>query len=117
MARGIYEIKLKERFYPALSEADAVEMQFTHNGAAEESDVEVSLAVREDHTMQLFLLARTMYELDKFERDEIEVVVCALARKLGYCTDTEDIVVCVLNWVEATSEELTIHELEEWIIG
>ena len=117
MARGIYEVKLKERYYPALSAADAVEMQLVHNGVAEENDVEVSLVVKEEHTMQLFLLARTMYELEKFERDEIEVAVCALARKMGYFADTAEVVSCILNWVETTLEELTMHELEEWIIG
>lgn len=119
MARGIYEVKLKEHYFPALSAADAVEMR--NNGACDESlsdgEVEVTLLVKEEHTMQLFLLAKTMYDMEKFTCQEVEVVISALARELGYFSIAEDIADCVTLWVERVAEDMTIPELEEWIIG
>lgn len=119
MARGIYEVKLKQNYFPALSAADAVEMR--NNGNCEEvipeDEVEVKLVVQEDHTMQLFLLAKTMYDLEKFTFQEIEAVLVALAREMGYFGIAEDIADCVTLWVERVAEDMKIHELEEWIIG
>lgn len=119
MARGIYEIKLKEHYFPALSSADAVDMR--NNGACEENlsegEVEVSLLVKEEHTMQLFLLAKTMYDMEKFTCEEVEAVISALAREMGYFSIAEDIADCVTQWIERVAEDMTLHELEEWMLG
>lgn len=118
MARGLYEIKLKERYFPALSAADALEMQA--NGELpkilHEEDVDVKLIVKEDHTMRLFLLAKTMYDMDKFEYNEVETVVGALAREMGYFNNYAEVTDCVLTWVERF-DDMTTVDLEEWIIG
>lgn len=119
MARGIYEVKLREHFFPALSAADAVDMR--NNGAVEEilsdREVEVTLLVKEEHTMQLFLLAKTMYDMEKFTCQEVEAVISALAREMGYLDIAEEIADCVTLWVERVAEDMTLPELEEWIIG
>jgi hypothetical protein len=119
MARGIYEVKLKEYYFPALSAADAVEMR--NNGNCEEilqrDEVEVRLLVQEEHTMQLFLLAKTMYDMEKFSCKEVEAVIAALAREMGYFSTAEEIADCVTLWIERVAEDMTLHELEEWIIG
>jgi hypothetical protein len=48
-----------------------------------EEEVEVTPIVEEEHCMQLFLLAKTMYDMDKFKCNEIEAVVNALAWEMG----------------------------------
>ena len=119
MARGIYEIKLRENYFPALSAADAVEMR--NNGNCEDSihpdDVEVELVVQEEHAMRLFLLAKTMYDTEKFTCHEVEVVIASLAREMGYFTNAEKIADCVTQWIERVAEDMSLHDLEEWIIG
>ena len=119
MARGIYEVKLKDRYFPALSVADAVDMK--NNGdcraVLQEEELEVNLIVKEEHTMQLFLLAKTMYDMEKFEYNEVKAVVSALARELGYFSTATQVAECVLTWVERFDEDYTISDLEEWIIG
>lgn len=119
MARGIYQIKLKDSYFPALSSADAVEMRNNGNTDVDLSDdeVEVSLIVQEEHTVRLFLLAKMMYDMEKFSCQEVEVALSALAREMGYFGIAEDIADCVTLWVERVAEDMTPHELEEWIIG
>ena len=118
MARGIYEITLKERFFPARSEEDAMEMQNTGTScrALSSDEVCVSMVVTEEHAIKLFLLAKTMYDTEKFELDEVRAAVRALLGQQGYWHGTEDIIECVLTWVERF-DDMTPAELEEWLIG
>lgn len=119
MARGIYEVKLRNRLFPALCEEDAMEMQ--NNGACRgclsDEDVQVSLMVTEEHTMKLFFLAKSMYDSEKFEYLEVKSAVSALAIKLGYYTTYEEVTDCVISWAERVAEDMTVSELEEWLIG
>lgn len=115
MARGIYEIKLKERYFPALCAEDAMEMQI--NPSLKDEDVEITMVVKEEHTMKLFLLAKTMYETEKFEYTEIEAALCALAQKMGYKGIEAEVVDCVTTWVERIAEDMSPGEFEEWLIG
>ena len=119
MARGIYEVKLKEHYFPALSATDAVDMRnnISCEDVVSSEETEVSLLVKEDDTMQLFLLAKTMYDMEKFNCEEVEAVVAALARKMGYFNNAEEIADCVTLWVERVAEDMTLHELEEWMLG
>lgn len=118
MARGIYEIKLKDNFFPALSEEEALEMQNNGNCRAHlvDDEVEVTKIVSEEHTVKLFLLAKTMYDTEKFEYNEVESAVNALARELGYYNISSEVTDCVIKWVERF-EDMALSELEEWIIG
>jgi hypothetical protein len=118
MARGIYEIKLKERFFPALSAADALDMQ--RSGACcalSEDEVEVRMVVSEDHAMKMVLLAKTMYDLDKFSVKEVRSAVRGVALECGYIDTFEQVAECVIDWVERVCDDMTITETEEWMIG
>ena len=117
MARGIYEIKLKNRYFPALSEADALEMlnNSTCLGTLQEEEVKVECVVKEEHTMKLFVVAKTMCDAELLESNEIESAVCALARELGYYNTYAEVTDCVLTWVDRFTD-MTMGELEEWII-
>lgn len=118
MARGIYEVKLRERYFPALCEADALEMQINSEACGlKDEDVEISLVISEEHTMKLFLLAKTMYETEKFDYTEIEAALFALIQKLGYRGREEEVAVCVTTWVERIVEDMSPGEFEEWLIG
>lgn len=117
MARAIYELQLKERFFPALSVTEALEMCANNSTVdVDQGEWEVSEVCKEEHTMKLFLLAKTMEDTNKFEFNEIESAVRALARELGYYKNYEEITDCILTWVERF-DEMTIIELQEWIIG
>ena len=118
MARGIYEIKLKDRFFPALSAQDALEMQSVYNlqGAFPEEEVSVNCIVKEEHTMKLFVVAKTMCDAELFESNEIEAAVSALARELGYYSTYAEVADCVLTWVDRFAD-MTVSDLQEWIIG
>lgn len=118
MARGIYEIKLKEPYFPATSETEAVEMLKTDDikGCFDSNSIEVSMVASEEDTMKMFILAKTMYDTDKFDCFEVGVAVEALARKMGYFSSANKIAECVIEWVEKF-DEMTLSELQEWIIG
>lgn len=119
MSRGIYKIEIKENLFPALSAAEAVEMRNNCIGSChlQDEEVEVKLIVSAEHTMQMFLLAKTMYDMEKFTASEVEAVIRALAITLGYISNHQEITECVTRWVERLAEDMTLHELEEWIIG
>lgn len=118
MARQIYEIKLTEPYFPATSESEAVEMlktkdiQLFFSGPG----IEVTTVATQEDTMKMFTLAKTMYDTDKFDCHEIEAAVNGLAIKMGYFGQAEKIAKCVIGWTEKF-EEMTLSELQEWIIG
>ena len=118
MARGIYEINLNERYFPALSQKDALEMRNNGNcgECLQDSDVDINCLVPADDTMKLFILAKTMEESNRFEFSEIYSVVSALAIQLGYKEHEKEITNCILKWIERL-DEMNIVDLEEWIIG
>lgn len=116
MARGIYEIKLKDSLFPAVSADEAIEMWNNGNSkSANTEELEVKMIVTEEDTVKLFLLTKTMYDTDKFNCEEVAVAVSAVAAEMGY-TNTEEISNCVIKWVERF-EDSTLGELEEWVIG
>lgn len=117
MARAIYEIKLKDRLFPATSEEDALEMYNTNNEELTEEAVEVGVAVKEEHVMKLFILAKAMYDTDKFDYKEIQAAVGAVARNLGYYSTYEDVAQCVNTWIERIGEDMDVSDVAEWVIG
>jgi hypothetical protein len=119
MARSIYEIKLKNRYFPALSAAEALEIQMNGEFVVDinEDAVDISCALTEEHTMKLFILAKTMYDSEKFEYDEVQTAVRSLAIKFGCVCNYEAVADCILAWTERIGEDMTISELQDWIIG
>lgn len=118
MARGIYEVTLKHRYFPALSAVEALEMQNNGEcrGILQEDDVQVNCVVKEEHTMKLFILAKTMYDTEKFELSEVQAAVSSLAIQLGYYFIHEEITDSILTWVDRFMDT-SLNELQEWIIG
>ena len=119
MARAIYEVKLRENYFPALSENDAVDManSVTDNARLTSFDVVSQVVVPEENTMKLFTLAKTMYDLDRFSFKEIRAAVVALAVEMGYYTIAEQVADMITTWTERVSEDMTPGEFEEWVIG
>ena len=117
MARGIYEIKLNNRFYPAVSYEDVLDMVDTETAKLlVDTSFTVSEVVKEEHAVKLFMLAKTMYDAERFEANEVEAAVSALARALGYFSNQEEVTDCVLTWAERF-DDMTLAEFEEWLIG
>ena len=118
MARAIYEIKLKESYFPALSGAEALNMQnnFT-SGDLQEEDVDIRVAVTAEHTLKMFMLCKTMYDMEKYTTKEIACSIKALATEMGYFSETERLADMVTTWTERVSEDMTPQELQEWLIG
>ena len=118
MARGIYQIILKQNLFPALSEKDALETQDTINIDAldREADIEAILVVNEEDTMKLFTLAKTMQDLEKFDHREIEAAVRAMAIQMGHYSRVAQVVNTIMLWTERM-DYLTPGEFEEWMIG
>ena len=116
MAKELYEIRLKERDYPASSVAEALDIQCNGDmkSALSEDDYEVSVVVKEEHTMKLFILAKTMQDTEKFEYDEVKAAVCALARELGYQKNYGEVADCILTWVDRFTE-MPLEELQDWL--
>lgn len=118
MARRIYEIKLRNGYVPALSEAEALEMQSggSISGCLHEDDVSISICIPEADTVKMFLLAKTMYDTEKFSYQEVAAAVKAVAVELGYFRIAEDVVDMITTWVERF-EELPADEFKEWLLG
>ena len=119
MPRTFYQIKLKECFFPAVSAEDALDMY--NNGACcgglHREEVDVGVAVNAEHTVKLFMLAKAMYDSEKFNCDEVEAAVRAVACKMGYPLTCEQIASSVIHWVERVGEDMTLAEMEEWLIN
>lgn len=118
MARAIYEIKLKESYFPAMSGAEALHMQnsFT-SGDLQEEDVELRVCVTAEDTVKMFLLCKTMYDMEKYTFKEIWSAVKALATEMGHFAEAERLADMVTTWTERVSEDMTIQEFQEWLIG
>ena len=118
MGRAIYEIKLRENYFPATSAEDALEMQRNGNcsGILQEGEVIVTPRVGEESTIKLFLLAKTMYDMEKYTYAEVKSAVTALAREMGYFAEAEQFAETVTTWVERF-DDMPRSEFEEWLIG
>ena len=116
MARGIYEITLKGRFVPALSIEEALLMQDSEFTQLMEENVDVKVIVKEEHTVKLFILAKAMYDTEKFECSEVRAAVCALAKEMGYEDNCDEVADCVITYVERF-DEMSSSDLEEWLLG
>lgn len=117
MARNIYAIKLKNSFIPAASAEDALDQYNTlADTELTPSEASVEIVVKEEHVMKMFILAKTMFDAEKFEYDEMQAAISALALKFGYYSAHEDITDCVLTWVERFAD-ITPADLEEWVIN
>lgn len=118
MARAIYEIKLKEPYFPAESAAEAIEMLKAKDITLffDGPGIEVTTVVDTPDTAKLFVLAKTMYDTERFELNQIRVAVRALAGQMGYYLDADKVTECVLSWTERF-DEMDLSELEEWIIA
>ena len=117
MARMIYEIKLKNNLQPARNTSDAMDAfmsSFDANLCLDDVDVEV--LVKEEDAVKLFIFARTMADTDKFTWKELEATLRTLAHSLGYYTRVDDIVDCVLVWVERL-DDVDYSEFEEWLLA
>ena len=62
MARAIYEIKLKESYFPALDVADALELRANGDfkNSPADDEFEVHMVVKEEDTMKLFFFTKTI---------------------------------------------------------
>lgn len=118
MARAIYEIKLKDPYFPAESAADALELFKAKDItlSAEDPEIDVNVVVNTQDTVKLFVLAKTMYDTERFELNQIRVAVKALAGQMGYYLEADKVTECVLSWAERF-DEMELSEIEEWIIG
>ena len=87
-----------------------------HGKNMDTEEVDVKVICNAEHAMKLFVLAKTMYDTEKFDSDDIEVAVRSLALKLNCFCNFEEITSCVMTWVERF-DEMSLADLEEWIIG
>ena len=119
MTRAIYEIKLKESYFPASSGAEALEMMNNGNVSSglTEDDVVMRIVATSDHTIKLFLLCKTMYDMEKYSFKEVYSAVRALAVEMGYFAEAVQIADLVTTWTERISEDMTLTEFQEWLIG
>lgn len=117
MGRTIYEIKLNNRYYPATSAEDVLEMVDPDTAQLLTGmSFTVSEVVNEEHTMKLLIAAKTLCEAELFESDEIEAAIRAMAIELGYYNTYADVTDCVLTWADRFTD-MSVSELQEWIIG
>lgn len=118
MARAIYEIKLVENYFPATSAEDALEMQRNGHcsGILQDSEVTVAPVLGEESTIKLFLLAKTMYDMEKYTYQEVKSAVTALCIQMGYYAQAEQLADTVITWVERF-DDMPQSEFEEWLMG
>ena len=118
MARAIYEMKLKEGFFPALSGAEALHMQNNlASGALLEEDVTIRVAVTAEHTLKMFTLCKTMYDTEKYTFKEIHSAIKAVATEMGYFAEAESVADMITTWTERVGEDMPLSEFEEWLLG
>ena len=118
MAKALYDIKLKSSLVPASSEEDALEaLSASLTMPLDIQDVDTSVVVTEEHTLKLFILAKSMMDSEKFVYNEILAAVTGACRAMGYYARAEALADCVVTWTERIAEDLTLAEMEEWLLG
>lgn len=77
-----------------------------------EQDFEVVI----DHVdfIKIFRLARMLDSIEQYDCKDIEVIVHAYVKRLGYELTVQELHDGILNWVERLSD-LDDEEVEEWI--
>ena len=78
------------------------------------SENDFRLILPSDAYMKVFRLGRMLYEVDQFNSEEVEAIVLAYTKKLGYDLTKEELWDGVLKWVERTLE-YDDEELDKWM--
>lgn len=118
MARAIYEVKLNPSLFPCNSAEEVDEMLIDAMGLKQsiKDSLTVEVKVKEEHTVKLFILGKTLFDTEKFEWNEVFSAVCALAQEFGYGEESKEIADSVLTWCERLSD-MDSEEFDEWLIG
>ena len=118
MAREIYEIRLKNNLVPSTSASEALEAFNVQAGVdtLTEDETDIRVAVQEEHAVKLFVMAKTLYDTDKFEYEEIAGAIFSLAVSLGYYASASAVAECVTTWVERFYE-MPNSDFQEWLLG
>lgn len=119
MARMIYEIRLKNNLQPAFNVEDAVDAFRASCDAYENlclEDVDVDVLVKEEDAVKLFTFAKTVADTEKLTLNELEATLHTLVQSLGYYNRVDDIVNCVIQWVEYF-DDVDYMEFGEWLLA
>ena len=91
---------------------DKYNAEIDSNIAMNKSDFEV-LICHEDF-VKLFRLARTLSNIDQYDCNDIEALVDAYAKKLGYSLTPSELWHGILKWVERFSDT-DDEDIEDWL--
>ena len=86
--------------------------EVVENMTLKEEDFELLLPA--EVYMKVFRLGRMLYEVEQFNSEEVEAVVLAYCKKLGYELTKEEIWDGILVWVERTLD-YDDEELDNWM--
>lgn len=116
MGKAIYEMKPRINMMVASDPQAATDEWVLQNDAVlDETTAKGYEVVKEEDTRKLFMLAKMMDDSEQFDYIEIEAVVAAMLRHMGYFNSIEDIADCITTWTERFSD-YTPEEFQEWLI-
>ena len=79
---------------------------------ADQKDFEI-LVPHQDF-VKLFRLARTLYDIEQYSAEDVETLVDAYAKKLGYSLSSSDLWHGILKWVERF-DDFGDEDIEDWL--
>lgn len=116
MGKALYEIRLDEPIIPAKSSESALEEHAERSGLELAGFASAHEIVPEETTLKLFMLAKMMQDSEKFVYNEIWTAVCAVMRMMNCTRSVDEVATCICTWTERF-EDMTMEELQEWVIN
>lgn len=110
----IYRYKQAITLVPALSEKEAVNRYIMETDGNEVCEAEFEIFIPQEDAMKIFRLAFMLNTIDQYNHKDIEVIVMAYTKQLGYELSEKELWDAILKWAERLAE-FDEEEIEDWI--
>lgn len=112
---NLYEYRHAVNVVPAESCEDAADRYDTELEIAKDVCKEdFNVLIPHEDYIKAFRLARTLYARTQYNVDDVEVLVDAYVRKLGYSLSPSDLWHGILKWAERLTE-MADEDIDLWI--
>lgn len=111
---NLYKYKYAITAVPAKDNQEAAKRYYTEtDGNLADSNDFVVLIPHEDF-IKIFRLARTLNSIDQYTAEDVQTLVEAYAKQLGYNLSQSDLWHGILKWSERFME-VSDEEIEDWL--
>lgn len=111
---NLYKYNFAVTAVPAMTAEDAADRYSNETDDATTNEKDFSVLVPHEDFIKIFRLARTLYEIEQYTAEDVEVLVEAYSKNLGYNLSKSDLWYGILLWAERLMD-MDDEDIEDWL--